>query len=118
IEGIYVFDVDGRIVFATDPAAIGAIADRGWLRAHADATGGTWRLTTSDRPALGNRLASNSSDNVGGVALTYALSGVEARADVMLWDMAKAALLLLLGFSLLAAVGSFLILRSFRNTFQ
>ena len=84
IKSTYVFSSEGgRIIFSSDPAAVGSEVDRGWLAAQAAAGDAVWRIKHGDHILVGERLDSDLADTVGGVVLDYSLEDVGARVAAM-----------------------------------
>jgi hypothetical protein len=117
IKSITIFSLeDGRILFSSDAATVGAAVDQSWLGVQAAAADRVWRIKHDDRILVGQRLDSALAAAVGGLVLEYSLADVIARTAAMRDHLLSAALLTLLAFSVVAVIGAIVVTREFRGT--
>ncbi|HEV7371635.1 hypothetical protein [Arenibaculum sp.] len=118
IEALHVFGADGRILYSTGTGAVGDAIDPAWLSAARQTGARSWRVSTDTALVTGRRLDSSFAQGIGGLALVYPVADGAMRVAAMRDDLIGAALLILLAFTLLGAVGTTLALRHVGRLFS
>ncbi len=83
IQGIDIFDAEGKMLYSTDPKRASSTVPAAWLAAAAKAHGEDWMVDDSTEPAAGMMMKTSFGVAVGQLALRYSNVGVEsANGDV------------------------------------
>lgn len=118
IEALHVFGTDGRVLYSTDTQAVGDMIDPAWLNAARQVDARSWQVSTDAALVTGRRLDSSFAQGIGGLVLVYPVADGAMRVAEMRNDLVGAALLILLAFSLLGAIGAALISRHVGRLFS
>lgn len=116
VEEAFIFETgDGRVVFSSRPESMGAPVDPALMEAQQRQSEGRWRVSDNGKATLGLRLDSGYGTAIGGVALTYSITGIRADAQAVRGELATAMVVTLVVFALLALIGLHFLSREYRQ---
>jgi predicted MFS family arabinose efflux permease len=92
ITEVCVFDPAGRILYSTDPAAIGSTANPSWMERARRASARGWHTDEDGQAVVGVPIRNSFDVEMGQVAVRYSLSGREQALRQMRGEMAWMAL--------------------------